>query len=55
MPRRAAALRRALDKDSPTEDPLRTMDWIELYALAVSEENAAGAQPKSPRHHSALS
>jgi len=44
VPRRAAALRRALDNDGPTEDPLRAMDWIKLYALAVSEENAAGGR-----------
>jgi len=26
------------------QDPLTTMDWVNLYALAVSEENAAGGQ-----------
>ena len=42
--RRAAGLCRALEADAPTDDPLRAMDWIELYALAVSEENAAGGR-----------
>jgi L-serine dehydratase len=42
--RRAASLRRALEADAGTNDPLRAMDWIELYALAVNEENAAGGR-----------
>ncbi len=25
-------------------DPLRVMDWVTLYALAVNEENAAGGR-----------
>jgi L-serine dehydratase len=44
VPRRAAALRRALEQDPRSEDPLRAIDWIELYALAVNEENAAGGR-----------
>jgi L-serine dehydratase len=44
VPRRAAALRRALDQDGSRQDPLRAMDWIKLYALAVNEENAAGGR-----------
>lgn len=45
VPRRAAALRRSLDQEeAQTSDPLRAMDWIELYALAVNEENAAGGR-----------
>ncbi|HJY94413.1 MAG TPA: L-serine ammonia-lyase, partial [Streptosporangiaceae bacterium] len=27
-----------------TDDPLRAMDWVTLYALAVNEENAAGGR-----------
>ncbi|WP_442984712.1 L-serine ammonia-lyase, iron-sulfur-dependent, subunit alpha [Schaalia sp. lx-260] len=27
---------------STTDDPMRAMDWVNLYALAVNEENAAG-------------
>ena len=42
--RRAAGLRRVLEASAAGNDPLRAMDWIELYALAVSEENAAGGQ-----------
>ncbi len=44
VPRRAAALRHSLDQEAQTSDPLRAMDWIELYALAVNEENAAGGR-----------
>ena len=44
VPRRAAALRRALERDRDPHDPLRAMDWVELYALAVNEENAAGGR-----------
>ncbi len=39
--RRAPGLRRALEASGFTNDPLRAIDWIELYALAVCEENAA--------------
>lgn len=56
VPRRAKSLSeklfaRALSGDSPTpgshwastpEDPMRAMDWVNLFALAVNEENAAG-------------
>ena len=30
------------DADKP--DPLRTLDWVNLFALAVNEENAAGGR-----------
>ena len=51
--RRAAALHAALvGRDGEpargsawagsSDDPLRAMDWVNLYALAVNEENAAG-------------
>ncbi|MDG4807445.1 L-serine ammonia-lyase [Micromonospora sp. WMMD1120] len=42
--RRAAELRRGLDADAGTADPLRAMDWVTLFALAVNEENAAGGR-----------
>lgn len=54
--RRAAELRRALlpataaggtvteSVGSAVDDPLRVMDWITLFALAVNEENAAGGR-----------
>ncbi|GAA2707212.1 L-serine ammonia-lyase [Micromonospora olivasterospora] len=41
--RRAAELRRSLEADG-TADPLRAMDWVTLFALAVNEENAAGGR-----------
>lgn len=40
VPRRAPELRRRLS--SISADPLETLDWVTLYALAVNEENAAG-------------
>lgn len=43
--RRAAELHRQLSAPpdaAAAQDPLRAMDWINLYALAVNEENAAG-------------
>jgi L-serine dehydratase len=42
--RRAAALRAQLESDPEEADPLRAMDWVTLYALAVNEENAAGGR-----------
>jgi L-serine dehydratase len=42
--RRAAELRRALTADPYNTDPLRVMDWVTLFALAVNEENAAGGR-----------
>ena len=41
--RRAAALRRQLD-DAPSDDPLTALDWVNVFALAVNEENAAGGR-----------
>jgi L-serine dehydratase len=42
--RRAPALVRALAARAPGEDPLAAMDWVNLWALAVNEENAAGGR-----------
>lgn len=44
--RRAAALFRALQQATPDEraDPLQVLDWVNLFALAVNEENAAGGR-----------
>ncbi|MBM9468579.1 L-serine ammonia-lyase [Nakamurella leprariae] len=44
--RRAPALHRALQARAAARstDPLDTMDWVNLYALAVNEENAAGGR-----------
>ncbi|WP_040159138.1 L-serine ammonia-lyase [Nigerium massiliense] len=44
VPRRAPALYNKLQVEGASEDPLRGMDWIELYALAVNEENASGGR-----------
>jgi len=42
--RRAAALYRKLRNDTRTNDPLLAIDWVNLWALAVNEENAAGGR-----------
>ena len=42
--RRAAALHRRLRADASSTDPLNAMDWVNLWALAVNEENAAGGR-----------
>ena len=42
--RRAPELYRRLRAEGSSEDPLRGMDWLCLYALAVNEENAAGGR-----------
>jgi L-serine dehydratase len=42
--RRADALRRHLEDTDDSTDPLRAMEWVTLYALAVNEENAAGGR-----------
>lgn len=42
--RRAPELLHKLELEADSTDPLRGMDWITLYALAVNEENAAGGR-----------
>ena len=44
--RRAASLYRALSQrpEHSMRDPLCVLDWADLYALAVNEENAAGGR-----------
>jgi len=42
--RRAHQLYRRLQSEAPEKDPLQTMDWVSLFALAVNEENAAGGR-----------
>ncbi|MBI2380165.1 MAG: L-serine ammonia-lyase [Gammaproteobacteria bacterium] len=45
VPRRAPSLLRKLKADARnSSDPLMVMDWVDLYALAVNEENAAGGR-----------
>jgi len=41
--RRAPALYRELSRQA-SDDPLTALDWVNLYALAVNEENAAGGR-----------
>lgn len=41
--RRAPALYRKLQNEK-TNDPMSAMDWVNLFALAVNEENAAGGR-----------
>lgn len=42
--RRAPAMLRKLESRADSNDPLATLDWVDLYALAVNEENAAGGR-----------
>jgi L-serine dehydratase len=44
--RRAAGLHRQLcaNPEAALRDPLQVLDWVNLYALAVNEENAAGGR-----------
>ena len=43
--RRAAALRRTLESTTTApQDPLAALDWVNVFALAVNEENAAGGR-----------
>ncbi|ASF07877.1 L-serine dehydratase [Nocardia brasiliensis NBRC 14402] len=42
--RRAATLFDRLRAEAEDNDPLRAMEWVTLYAMAVNEENAAGGR-----------
>lgn len=45
VPRRAAFLHRELIANKANqEDPMRIFDWVNLFALAISEENASGGR-----------
>ncbi|MGW1441941.1 L-serine ammonia-lyase [Serratia rhizosphaerae] len=45
IPRRAAALRRILvTGDKNNTDPMNVVDWLNMFAFAVNEENAAGGR-----------
>ena len=45
VPRRAHELHRQLTAEAGCwHDPLHAMDWVNLYALAVNEENASGGR-----------
>ncbi len=43
LPRRAPRLKRELDAEAP-KGPVDPMEWVNAWALAVNEENAAGGQ-----------
>jgi L-serine dehydratase len=42
--RRAPELYQRLCSETYATDPLRVLDWVDLFALAVNEENAAGGR-----------
>lgn len=42
--RRAPRLLADLQTNDDTSDPLRAVDWVNLFALAVNEENASGGR-----------
>jgi len=44
VPRRAAGLHAQLHAADDKDDPMRGIDWVNLYALAVNEENASGGR-----------
>jgi len=46
VPRRAAKVHQSLicEADKRIADPLAALDWVNLWALAVNEENAAGGK-----------
>ncbi|MDR9826557.1 L-serine ammonia-lyase [Vibrio sp. FNV 38] len=45
VPRRAAALRQQLLTSEKTNtDPMAVVDWVNMFAFAVNEENAAGGR-----------
>ncbi|NLS12640.1 L-serine ammonia-lyase [Vibrio sp. SM6] len=45
VPRRAAALRQQLlTQEKITNDPMSVVDWVNMFAFAVNEENAAGGR-----------
>ena len=43
VPRRAPRLKRELEEEAP-KGPVDPMEWVNAWALAVNEENAAGGQ-----------
>ncbi|MFV0407789.1 MAG: L-serine ammonia-lyase [Propioniciclava sp.] len=44
VPRRAPKMFATLTAAQSDTDPIRAMDWVNLFALAVNEENAAGGR-----------
>lgn len=44
VPRRAFALHRLLMSQNYSQDPMLILDWVNMFALAVCEENAVGGR-----------
>ncbi|HET7735912.1 MAG TPA: L-serine ammonia-lyase [Nocardioidaceae bacterium] len=44
VPRRAPALHARLSANHQPTDPLQVVDWVNLFALAVNEQNAGGGR-----------
>ncbi|WP_370931526.1 L-serine ammonia-lyase [Bartonella sp. DGB1] len=44
LPRRANSLLQQLQTEQKSSDPMQLLDWLNLFAFAVSEENAAGGR-----------
>ncbi|QIQ20831.1 L-serine ammonia-lyase [Zophobihabitans entericus] len=45
VPRRASSINRQLvSRDKISNDPMISLDWVNMFAMAVSEENAAGGR-----------
>ena len=45
IPRRASALHRMLTSNlNVAKDPMSVLDWVNMYAMAMAEENAAGGR-----------
>lgn len=44
VPRRAPSLHEHMTTKADESDPMRGMDWVGLFALAVNEENAGGGR-----------
>lgn len=51
--RRAAGLCRALREREAASDPLVALDWLDAFAVAVNEENAAGGRVVTAPTHGA--
>lgn len=44
VPRRSALRRMLVTTDKFSNDPMNVVDWVNMFALAVNEENAAGGR-----------
>ncbi|UJF24328.1 L-serine ammonia-lyase [Suttonella sp. R2A3] len=44
LPRRAPQLKQRLQSNEQTNDPMKLIDWVNMIAFAVNEENAAGGR-----------